>query len=246
MAGLISAGVVVDPKKDIYATTGEHLDLRLIPQFGTNKGKPINPRFNKTILQNVLIGLNQVPLVQQKGKDWKWNFPITSEFGPRTAPTRGASSYHQGIDIGLKAGTPIAFKGYGSYRPDAGYGSLMTADPQGNPYEIRFLHTQPGKKAAVGSSEVPSAPTPPGAPVDYAEADQRTKDILEAFMYGTQYQLNPREQQATTPAGLVDELKGQLISSVLTGKKPKSSTNFLDKYIDNAGLEQAYNQAIFG
>jgi hypothetical protein len=246
MAGLISVGKVIDPSKDIFPTTGAHLDVRVIPHFGENKGQKINPRFAKTLLQNVLVGPNQTPLVQQIDQKWKWNFPVTSEFGKRNSPTKGASSVHQGIDIGLSAGTPLSFKGYGSYRPDAGYGSLMTADPQGNPYELRFLHTEPGQKAAVGSNKVPEAPVLSGAPADYAEADQRTKDILEAFMYGTQYKLNPREQQATTSAGLVDELKSQLISSVLTGKKPKSSTNFLDKYIDSAGLEQAYNQAIFG
>ena len=32
---------------------------------------------------------------------------VTSPFGPRTAPTAGASSYHQGIDLGAAEGTPI-------------------------------------------------------------------------------------------------------------------------------------------
>ncbi len=32
---------------------------------------------------------------------------ITSYFGNRTSPTAGASSYHQGIDVGAAAGTPI-------------------------------------------------------------------------------------------------------------------------------------------
>ncbi|MBE5938245.1 MAG: peptidase M23 [Lachnospiraceae bacterium] len=32
---------------------------------------------------------------------------ITSYFGKRTSPTAGASSYHQGIDVGIAAGTPI-------------------------------------------------------------------------------------------------------------------------------------------
>ena len=32
---------------------------------------------------------------------------VTSPFGYRTAPTTGASTYHQGIDLGLTTGTPI-------------------------------------------------------------------------------------------------------------------------------------------
>lgn len=161
MAGLIPLGSVIDPSKDIFATTGAHLDVRVIPQFGAQKGKKIDPRTAKSLLQNVLIGADRRPLVQQVGKDWRFNFPVTSEFGKRTAPTAGASTYHQGIDIGLGAGTPLAYKGYGSYRPDSGFGSLNVADAQGNPYELRFLHTAPGKAASVGSTAVPKAPALP-------------------------------------------------------------------------------------
>lgn len=42
---------------------------------------------------------------------FRWPLPvagkITSPFGSRTSPTAGASSYHQGIDIGAPAGTAI-------------------------------------------------------------------------------------------------------------------------------------------
>jgi hypothetical protein len=56
MAGLIPLGTVVAPSKDVFATTGAHLDVRVIPQFGTQKGKKIDPRTAKTLLQNVLSG----------------------------------------------------------------------------------------------------------------------------------------------------------------------------------------------
>lgn len=41
-----------------------------------------------------------------------WRNPIngacvTSDFGPRRRPTRGASSYHQGCDLGAGCGTPV-------------------------------------------------------------------------------------------------------------------------------------------
>lgn len=178
MAGLIPTGSVIDPRRDVFPTTGAHLDVRVIPQFGTQKGKKIDPRTARTLLQNVLIGKEKTPLVQQQGQDWKWNFPITSEYGKRTAPTAGASTFHEGIDVSLGAGTPLAYKGYGTYRPDRGFGSLMTTDPQGNPYEIRFLHTEPGGKAAIGSTDIPTAPTLPSAKTPDQTTDQLVEQLI--------------------------------------------------------------------
>ena len=183
MAGLIPLGKVVDPSRDVFPTTGAHLDVRVIPQFGPNKGKKIDPKTARTLLQNVLVGPNKTPLVELQGQEGKWNYPVTSEFGKRNAPTAGASSFHQGIDIGLGAGTPLAYKGYGTYRPDSGFGSLMTTDPQGNPYEIRFLHTEPGKAAAVGSDQLPSAPQLPG---DTQNKNEENVDKLLEQLFGKQ------------------------------------------------------------
>jgi hypothetical protein len=178
MAGLIPTGSVIDPRRDVFPTTGAHLDVRIIPQFGTQKGKKIDPKTARTLLQNVLIGEDKTPLVQQQGQDWKWNFPITSEYGKRAAPTAGASTFHEGIDVSLGAGTPLAYKGYGTYRPDRGFGSLMTTDPQGNPYEIRFLHTEPGGKAAIGSTDIPTAPTLPSAKTPDQTTDQLVEQLI--------------------------------------------------------------------
>jgi hypothetical protein len=181
MAGLIPLGAVVDPSRDVFPTTGAHLDVRVIPQFGPQKGKKIDPRTARTLLQNVLIGADKRPLVQQAGSDWKWNFPVTSEFGKRSAPTAGASTYHEGIDIGIGAGTPLTYKGSGTYRPDRGFGALSVADAQGNPYEIRLLHTAPGKAASVGSTVQPSAPVLP-------TPAQNTDTLMEA-LFGKQESL---------------------------------------------------------
>jgi hypothetical protein len=178
MSGLIPTGSVIDPRRDVFPTTGAHLDVRVIPQFGTQKGKKIDPKTARTLLQNVLIGKDKTPLVQQQGQDWKWNFPITSEYGKRAAPTAGASTFHEGIDVSLGAGTPLAYKGYGTYRPDRGFGSLMTTDPQGNPYEIRFLHTEPGGKAAIGSTDIPTAPTLPSAKTPDQTTDQLVEQLI--------------------------------------------------------------------
>jgi hypothetical protein len=188
------------------------------------KGKKIDPRTAKTLLQNVLVGKDQIPLVQQQGQDWKWNFPVTSEYGKRAAPTAGASTFHQGIDIALSAGTPLAYKGYGTYRPDAGFGSLQTTDAQGNPYEIRFLHTEPGQKAAVGSSEVPS---PLALPGDNTQQNKERNNRLMEALFGKQ-----------------QTLKDVLISNALNQAKQNRQQSLLDTLTPYSSMGISPEQAM--
>jgi len=184
MAGLIPLGRIVDPSRDVFPSTGAHLDVRVIPQFGPSKGKKIDPRTARSLLQNILVGKDRRPLVQQEGQDWRWNLPVTSEFGLRKAPTAGASTFHGGIDVGIPVGTELTYKGYGTYRPDHGFGSLMTADTQGNPYELRFLHTEPGKAASVGPSAVPDAPQLP--PPSAAQNNEKNTNQLASLLMNEQ------------------------------------------------------------
>ena len=137
------------------ASTGGHGDIRVQPLFGPNKGRYIDPRSAKSLLQNVLVGPNQTPLVQQ-GEDgnWTFNYGVSSEFGPRTPPTKGASSYHRGIDIPLAPGTQLSYRGQGRFEPGEGMGTLDTTDAQGRPYRLSFLHTDPSK----GGGEFPELP----------------------------------------------------------------------------------------
>jgi uncharacterized protein YraI len=86
---------------------------------------------------------------------------VTSDFGPRTRPTRGASSYHQGCDLGAGCGTPIkatapgrvVFAGYQS-----GYGNTVIIQ---HPNGTRSLYghmsrinvrsgQQPGMNTVIG------------------------------------------------------------------------------------------------
>jgi len=212
MAGLIPAGFIVDPSKDIFATTGPHLDPRVIPQFGPNKGKPINPRSAKFLLQNLMLG--DTPVVEQKGGNWQFNFPVTSEFGQRKAPTPGASTFHQGIDIAAPAGTAIKYKGSGSYKPGQGLGTISTTDSQGNPYDIQLLHTTPGKTAEVAANTT-ALPT--------GDTSSRTEDILKAFLYGAKMQGAGKKEKT-----IEDEIKEQLVGSLLTQALNPSS--FLSSY----------------
>jgi len=153
MAGLIPAGYITRQGQDVLPSTAPHLHLEVIPEFGEYKGKKINPRTLRSLAQNILIGKDKIPLVQQQGENWNWNFPITSEYGQRSAPVAGASTFHQGLDFGIEGGVPITYKGYGSYEPGEGFGTISTTDAQGNPYQIRLLHTMGGKQAAVAAPQ---------------------------------------------------------------------------------------------
>jgi muramidase (phage lysozyme) len=130
----LAVGKVIDPKYDVFPTTGAHLDVRVLKE-----GEYVNPEFARSMLQNLYVGGK--PLYSQKNGAWQAAHPITSGFGPRTAPTAGASTFHRGIDIGVGAGTPLEWRGGGQYRYDKGYGVIETTDPSGRPYTIKLLHT---------------------------------------------------------------------------------------------------------
>lgn len=130
----LSAGRVVDPSKDVFPTTGAHLDVRVMKD-----GNYINPETARSILKDLYVGGK--PLYTQQDQYKNAAYPITSRFGPRTAPVAGASTYHRGIDVGVGAGTPLEWRGGGTFKPERGYGVIETTDPQGRPYTVKLLHT---------------------------------------------------------------------------------------------------------
>ena len=161
MAGLIDAGYVARPEEDVFATTGAHLDVRVLKD-----GKYINPETIRSLLTRLKVGKERKPLWQQQGSTWKPAAPITSGFGPRVAPTAGASTYHPAHDYGVGAGTPLAWEGPGTFTPNRGYGSIKTTDAQGTPYEIKLLHTKGGKPstvAPVAQQTTQAAPVTPAS-----------------------------------------------------------------------------------
>ena len=100
-------------------STGPHLH-QYVKDLRT--GKMIDPRTLQSPLLDIRVGQQETPLVI---KDASGNITfnpaagatITSEFGSRTAPTPGASSFHQGRDIALPYGTPVKYFGSGQYIP---------------------------------------------------------------------------------------------------------------------------------
>lgn len=146
MAGIIHTGYVAKPGEDIFPTTGPHLDVRV-----KKSGQYIDPSTWRSGLQNLVIGEAKTPLYQQTKDGFKPSFPITSGFGPRSAPTAGASTYHKGIDFGVPGGTPLYWKGAGAFKPGKGLGTIQT--PEG--FEIELLHTKGGQEASLGAQQSP-------------------------------------------------------------------------------------------
>lgn len=87
--------------------------------------------------------------------DFVWPVPncykITSYFGFRTSPTRGASSYHSGIDIGAQEGSDIIAILSGTIIFVGFYGSAgCTVIIQSNNFIILYCHVSPNFIVSTG------------------------------------------------------------------------------------------------
>ena len=169
-----STGTSTGPHKHVYVK-----DL--------STGQYIDPATIRSALAGVRIGEQRIPALI-RNKEGKYDFnpqagiTLTSRYGPRSAPTRGATTYHQGEDWALPEGTPVYFEGTGTYRPLAnqgGYGNLASFTTGDNKYELGFAHMKSlGKPGDIASGAAPTTPAQPTV-----DADSRTQDILKAFMY---------------------------------------------------------------
>jgi hypothetical protein len=184
----MQVGYVAKPGEDIFPTTGPHLDVRVLKD-----GQYINPATWRSGLQRLKIGKSRTPLYKQEGSSWMTPYQITSGFGPRKAPTAGASTDHKGIDYGIAGGEQLFWEGPGTFKPGSGYGSITT--PEG--YEVRLLHTKGGKETTVGgqpqTQQIAKAPpqqqTPGGEPITYnvymrqrKEKQPSSQDFLSNFL----------------------------------------------------------------
>ena len=225
MAGLIPVGVIANPGEDIFPTTGPHLDVRV-----KKGGKYINPMTARTVLQNVLVGKDKTPLFRQDQGQFTPSFTITSPYGERKAPTAGASTFHKGIDIGIPGGTQLAYKGYGTYTPGEGLGRLQT-QVNGDAYELEFLHTKPGKQAKVDQPQAAANPfmpefISPTAAFPSQDSESRARDVLKAFIYGTQ--LGGGREQEKPQKSFQQQLKEQIVGGILN--QAMNPMGFLQQY----------------
>jgi len=132
--GPLRVGRVARPEEDVWPTTGAHLDVRI----QNPGGEYINPANAKSILQNLYVGGK--PLYQQTASGaFEPSYPVTSPFGPRAAPTAGASTFHRGKDFGVGANTPLEWRGGGSYSFSGGVGVIDLPDGR----KVKLLHTRP-------------------------------------------------------------------------------------------------------
>jgi muramidase (phage lysozyme) len=130
-------GSVIDPSKDVFETTGPHLDARVI-KGGTGY---VNPETWRTGLTQLYIGGK--PLYAKNGTEFVRNYEISSGFGPRPVPVAGASTNHLGIDIPAEIGTSLEWRGPGKLVKGKGFVDIDTTDERGNPYTVRLLHMTP-------------------------------------------------------------------------------------------------------
>ena len=214
MAGITFAGTVAKAGEDVLPTTGPHLDVRVLKD-----GQYIDPATWRSGLQRLKIGKGKTPLYQEKGGQFTPSFPITSGYGPRTAPTKGASTDHKGIDFGVAGGEQLFWEGAGTFKPGKGYGSIMT--PEG--YEVRLLHTKGGQEAAVaGQPTVAPQPTqtaqlqPSITIIDTRGKKPEPKSFLESYRdqlmsnaIGSGYSSPQRASSFIDPLSLVTEIAQQ-------------------------------------
>lgn len=84
---------------------------------------------------------------------WPVSATITGDFGPRSSPCSGCSTYHNGVDLGCSSGTYLGAPGNGtvaSYAYDSCGGNIMRIT-YGGGYDSRFMHLS-GSVAGTGAS----------------------------------------------------------------------------------------------
>jgi len=150
---------------------------------------------------------------------------LTEGIGVReTHPVTGAKNVaHQGEDYSFPEGTDLRFMGGGNVQgiPNVGRAGNISALHTG-PYRLDVFHMSklPDAASAAMSTQGPSIPALPTSTTQ-ATTDTRTKDILEAFLYGVGAQ-----KPKTPEPSFANKLVTGLMQSALAPQP-----NFLSNYI---------------
>lgn len=154
---------------------------------------------------------------------------LTSPMGPRNTGIAGASTDHGGEDYSFPEGTRLRFLGPGSVTTHAGRGNAGNVSSlRTGPYELQTLHLQALPEA---STTRVSEATPESLPPQ--QADERTEDILKAFLYGANF--NKEEPKKT----LTQQLKETMVAGMLG--QALNPQRFLSDYGLNTPYMQGFN-----
>jgi murein DD-endopeptidase MepM/ murein hydrolase activator NlpD len=211
-----STGVSTGPHKHVY-----------VKELAT--GKYLDPATIRTPLLGLRIGEKKIPALI-KTADGKIDFnpaagiTLTSRYGPRNAPTAGASSFHRGEDWALPEGTPIYYEGGGKFIPKAnqgGYGNLATLVTGDNKYEIGLGHM----KTLGGASELPPTTLPVDTATSTASASSGSGDDLNTLMSLLQL---TKPRQKTLQESILEQSLGEALTP-----KPSIAQQFLLEYMNS-------------
>lgn len=155
---------------------------------------------------------------------------LTSPMGMREHPVHGGMKEHRGEDYGnLPEGTQLRFVGQGSVATHANQGGAGNVTSlRTGPYEFQSFHMSELPVASTTrTSDAPAtvAATPVAAT---QETSGRVDDILKAFLYGQEYNKEPKK---TFEQGLKEQLVGGLISQAMNPMSFLSSYSTGDPFL---------------
>jgi hypothetical protein len=205
MAGITYKGQV----GSTGTSTGPHLHVYV---KDLAKGTYLDPATIRSPLMGLRVGEKRVPaLIKTPEGSITFNpeagISLTSKYGPRNAPTAGASTFHRGEDWALPEGTPVFYEGAGKYKPLAnqgGYGNLSTFITGDNKYEIGLGHMKAlGKPGEIAGTQQ--------QPADTTNANQASA-LFGALLNA----LQPKQKT------IQEQLAQSLFASAMSPRQPSS------------------------
>lgn len=159
---VIEENVVIEHETEIKEDDTMYTDQRVVEQEGVDGEKIVTTQINyvngveasRTVLNEEIVTEPVKEIVTVGTKKRPSNVSaagymrpvtggrVTSPFGPRRAPTAGASTYHRGVDIGVGYGTPIMATRDGTVTYagwNGGYGYMVEVD-HGGGVRSRYAH----------------------------------------------------------------------------------------------------------
>ena len=106
-------------------------------------------------------------------------YQITSGYGKRKAPTKGASTFHKGIDYGIGAGTNLFWQGHDTYSPENTVGVIYTKDDNTILFLWWLTHTKLGQASGgVTDDGSPSVVHNPDDDGSFGQAKERAQEYI--------------------------------------------------------------------